>query len=413
MALSFIIAYLPFAAYICTAFSSEFMLPQFENTEIAFRYRSDAELKQARFLFASMGSPILTKIGMAATKSAMALHLPINGIIKRTIFKQFCGGETMDEAAGTASMLARYGIGVILDYGVEGKEGESEFDKAVPEFLKAIDFAANQKNIPFISVKVTGFCRFALLEKLHAKLPLSTAEQEEWQRVYKRIDQICSRASEQNIKVLVDAEESWIQNPIDELTDDMMNRYNRTRAIVYNTFQLYLHSRLPFLKISLDKAKEKGYLLGAKLVRGAYMEKERARAAEQNYPSPVQPDKAATDRDYNEAVLFCIDRLNDLELFIGTHNEFSCIQAAREMDARKLSPDHAHVYFSQLYGMSDNISFNLADSGYKVAKYLPYGPVKDVMPYLMRRAQENTSVAGQTGRELTLINKELQRRKNA
>jgi proline dehydrogenase len=389
------------------------MLPQFENTEIAFRYRSDAELKQARFLFASMGSPLLTKIGMAATKAAMALHLPIHGLIKRTIFKQFCGGETMAEAAQTAGMLAPYGVGVILDYGVEGKEGESEFDKAVPEFLKAIDFAAGEQNIPFISVKITGFCRFALLEKLHAKVALTQPEKDEWQRVYNRIDTICARAAEKNIKVLVDAEESWIQQPIDEVTDEMMARYNRQHAIVYNTFQLYLHSRLPFLKTSYEKAMASGYLLGAKLVRGAYMEKERLRAAEQNYASPVQPDKNATDRDYNEAVLYCIERLNDLELFIGTHNEFSCLQAAKEMESRKLPANHPHVYFSQLYGMSDNISFNLANSGYKVAKYLPYGPVQDVMPYLMRRAQENTSVAGQTGRELTLINKELQRRKLA
>lgn len=389
------------------------MLPQFENTEIAFRYRSDAALKQARFLFASMGSPILTKLGMSFTKAAMALHLPINGLIKRTIFKQFCGGETINEAADTAAMLAQYGIGVILDYGVEGKEGEAEFDKAVPEFLKAIDFAAGQKNIPFISVKVTGFCRFSLLEKLQTQAPLSTAEQEEWQRVYQRIDKICARAAEKNIKVLVDAEESWIQHPIDELTDEMMARYNKKSAIVYNTFQLYLHSRLPFLKSSFEKARSKGYLLGAKLVRGAYMEKERLRASEQNYPSPVQADKAATDHDYNEAALFCIERLNELELFIGTHNEHSCLQAAREMEARNIAADHPHVYFSQLYGMSDNISFNLANSGYKVAKYLPYGPVQDVMPYLMRRAQENTSVAGQTGRELSLIHKELQRRKLA
>lgn len=267
------------------------MLPEFENTEIAFRYRSNAELKQARFLFASMGSPVLTTVGMAFTKFAMALHLPINGLIKKTIFKQFCGGETIQEAAETAVMLGDFNIGVILDYGVEGKEGESEFDAAVPEFLKAIDFAASQKNIPFISIKVTGFSRFALLEKLHSGESLSADEKQEWSRVEKRIDTICARAAQQSIKVLVDAEESWIQNPIDELTDRMMETYNKQEAIVYNTFQLYLHSRLPFLQISYSRAIEKGYLLGAKLVRGAYMEKERNRANEKNYPSPVQADK--------------------------------------------------------------------------------------------------------------------------
>jgi proline dehydrogenase len=387
------------------------MLPEFDNTEVAFSYRSNAALKQARFLFASMGSPTLTKIGIGFTKMAMAIKLPINGIIKSTIFKQFCGGETMEEAAETATMLAKYHIGVILDYGVEGKEGESEFDKAVPEFLKAIDFASSQQNIPFISIKVTGFSRFSLLEKLHAKAELNASEQEEWQRVEHRIDTICARAAEKNIKVLVDAEESWIQDPIDELTDKMMEKYNSPKAIVYNTFQLYLHSRLPFLKTSFARAQERKYLLGAKLVRGAYMEKERARAAEKNYPSPVQPDKNHSDQDYNEALGFCIENLENLELFIGTHNEKSCMLAAQKMQANNINFKHPHIYFSQLFGMSDNISFNLAQQGFHVAKYLPYGPVADVMPYLMRRAQENTSVAGQTGRELGLINTELKRRK--
>jgi proline dehydrogenase len=387
------------------------MLPEFDNTEIAFRYRSNQELKQARFLFASMGSAAVTQIGMAMTKFAMALHLPINGLIKKTIFKQFCGGETMEEAAATAAMLGEYNIGVILDYGVEGKEGEQAFDQAVPEFLKAIDFAAQQKNIPFISVKVTGFSRFALLEKLQAQTALTEEEKAEWQRVQDRVNAICHKAAEKNVKVLIDAEESWIQDPIDTVTDNMMALYNKETVIVYNTFQLYLHSRLPFLKKSLEKAKANNYLLGAKLVRGAYMEKERARAVDKNYPSPVQANKQNTDKDYNEAVDFCIEHLQHLHLFIGTHNEKSCLLAAEKMMAKSIDTKEPNIYFSQLFGMSDNISFNLAQQGFQVAKYLPYGPVKDVMPYLMRRAQENTSVAGQTGRELTLINSELKRRK--
>lgn len=387
------------------------MLPEFDNTEIAFRYRSNQELKQARFLFASMGSAAVTQIGMAMTKFAMALHLPINGLIKKTIFKQFCGGESIEEAAKTAAMLGSYHIGVILDYGVEGKEGEHEFDQAVPEFLKAIDFAAAQKNIPFISVKVTGFSRFALLEKLHAKEALSENEQAEWQRVQARVNTICKKAAENNIKVLIDAEESWIQDPIDDVTDAMMALYNRESVIVYNTFQLYLHSRLPFLKKSLEKAQAGNYLLGAKLVRGAYMEKERARATAKNYPSPVQANKQNTDNDYNAALVFCLEHIKHLHLFVGTHNEKSCLLAAEKMLAQSIDAQHPNIYFSQLFGMSDNISFNLASQGFQVAKYLPYGPVKDVMPYLMRRAQENTSVAGQTGRELTLINSELKRRK--
>jgi len=387
------------------------MLPQFDNTEIAFKYRTNRELKQAQFLFASMGSPTLTSIGMALTKWSLSLRLPIEGIVKNTIFRQFCGGVTMEEAAATADKLAAYHVGVILDYGVEGKEGEAEFDKAVPEFIKAIKYAASKPNIPFISLKVTGFARFALLEKLHAGQTLSEAEQAEWQRVHKRIDQICSTAHDEGVMVLIDAEETWIQEPVNELCEAVMLRYNKQKAIIYNTFQLYTTGALPYLAIALKDATDKGYILGAKLVRGAYMEKERKRAEEMGYPSPIQPDKAATDRDYDAAVLYCLQHLDKLSVFIGTHNEKSCMEAAKYMEANKIPANSDRVWFSQLYGMSDNISFNLANSNYNVAKYLPYGPVRDVLPYLMRRAQENTSVAGQTGRELSLINKELKRRK--
>lgn len=387
------------------------MLPSFDNTAIAFQYKTNADLKQAQFLFSSMGSPTLTRLGMFATHWSMKLGLPVTGLIKKTIYRQFCGGETMEEAAQTAAILARYGVDVILDYGVEGKEDEAEFDRAVPEFIKAIEYAAGNPNIPFISLKVTGFGRFGLLEKVHAQMPLSHEETRAWQAIHDRVNQVCAAAAKHRVRVLIDAEETWIQHAVNILTNDMMDQYNRPEAIVYNTFQLYAHATLSYLKGSYDEAVSKGYVLGAKLVRGAYMEKERARAAELRYPSPIQPDKRSTDRDYDEAVLFCLERLEQLALFIGTHNEQSCLEAARYMENHGIKPDHPRVYFSQLFGMSDNISFNLADSGYKVAKYLPYGPVKDVIPYLMRRAQENTSVAGQTGRELSLINKEMQRRR--
>lgn len=388
------------------------MLPEFDNTEVAFKYKSNKDLRRARFLFSSMGSPVLTQVGMALTKFAIDWHLPVKGLIRSTIFEQFCGGETMEEAAATAAVIGQYGVGVILDYGVEGKEGEAEFDKAVPEFIKAINYAASQKNIPFISLKVTGFARFSLLEKIHAGAGLSTDEQAEWQRVYNRINEICAAAKHAGTMVLVDAEESWIQQPVDDLTDSMMELYNNNgKVTVFNTFQMYRHDRLAYLKKSFDLAVSKGYKLGAKLVRGAYMEKERARAVEKGYPSPIQPDKTSTDRDYDAGVRFCLEHLDKLALFIGTHNEKSCLEAARYMQEHNIAANDEHVYFSQLYGMSDNISFNLAHHKYHVAKYLPYGPVKDVMPYLMRRAQENTSVAGQTGRELSLINKEMIRRK--
>jgi proline dehydrogenase len=387
------------------------MLPEFDNTEIAFQYRNNKELKRARFLFSSMGHPALTKIGIKLTQFAISWRLPIKGLIKYTLFDQFCGGETMEEAAKTAATIGEYGVQTILDYGVEGKESEEDFDNAVPEFIKAIKFAASQKHIPFISIKITGFAWFALLEKVHSGATLNADEAAAWKRVYDRIDRICKAAYDNNIMVLVDAEESWIQKPVDELADAMMAQYNKTKAIIYNTFQLYRHDRLEFLKESYNNARSKGYILGAKLVRGAYMEKERARAAEKGYPSPIQPDKQSSDMDFDSAAHYCLQHLDSLALFVGTHNEASCLKVVRYMQEHNLPASTDRVYFSQLYGMSDNISFNLAHSGYHVAKYLPYGPVKDVLPYLMRRAQENTSVAGQTGRELSLINKEIKRRK--
>ncbi len=395
--------------YLCNLFYMS-MLPEFDNTGIAFEYRSDKELKHARFLFSSMSSPALTNVGMKLTQLAINWKLPVKGIIKSTLFDQFCGGETMDEAAKTAAVIAKYGVGTILDYGVEGKESEGEFDRAVPEFIKAIKYAATNKNIPFISMKVTGFARFALLEKIHAGGILSAEEQAEWKRIFDRIDFICKAAAEHQIMVLVDAEESWVQKPVDELTDTMMERYNTQRVIVFNTFQMYRHDRLEFLKVSAARAVDMKYLLGAKLVRGAYMEKERNRAVAMGYPDPIQPSKQATDTDYDLGVAFCLAHLSNMALFIGTHNEASCLKAAKYMMDHNIPATTDRVYFSQLYGMSDNISFNLAHGGYHVAKYLPYGPVKDVIPYLMRRAQENTSVAGQTSRELSLIDKEIKRR---
>ncbi|PSK94295.1 proline dehydrogenase family protein [Taibaiella chishuiensis] len=386
------------------------MALSFDNTEIAFRYRDNKELKRAHFLFSSMSSPFLSKTGMKFTQLAMSWGLPVKGMIKKTIFSQFCGGETIEEAAGTAAVLGKYNVGVALDYSVEGKDEEAEFDHAVPEFIKAIEYAATQKNIPFIPIKITGFARFALLEKVHAQTPLSEAEQAEWKRVEQRIDKICGTAARCRIMILVDAEESWIQQPVDDLSDTMMDKYNRNAIVVFNTFQMYRHDRLAFLKQSHQLALEKGYILGAKIVRGAYMEKERKRAAEMGYPSPIQPDKASTDRDYDSAAAYCIDHLDTIALFIGTHNEDSCFKAAALMQQKGIAPQNDHLYFSQLFGMSDNITFNLADAGFHVSKYLPYGPVKDVIPYLMRRAQENTSVAGQTGRELGLIKKEMKRR---
>lgn len=396
----------------------------FDNTENAFAYKSDKELKKAHFLFSSMGYRALVQLGTRLTPWAIKVGLPVKNIIRNTIFEQFVGGETLEETAKVAAKLKQFNVQVILDYGVEGKEGEENFDHATDEFIKVINYAATQPNIPFMSVKVTGLARFALLEKLDAAATqksgfegkvheeiLTAAEKAEWQRVVDRIVRICEAADAKKIGVLIDAEESWIQDPVDALTMLMMERFNRQKTVIYNTIQLYRHDRLQFLKDSFASARQKGFVLGAKLVRGAYMEKERKRAESMNYPSPIQPNKTATDRDYNAALEFCIDYLNHISLIVASHNEYSNLYTTELLDKKGLPHNHPHVHFSQLYGMSDNITFNLAGSAFSVSKYLPFGPIGDVVPYLMRRAQENSSVSGQTGRELGLIKKEIERRK--
>ena len=406
----------------------------FDNTETAFAYKSNAALKKARFLFSSMGIAPLVKLGTAITPWAIRAGLPVSGLIRRTIFQQFVGGESLAETATVASKLGEYGVQVILDYGVEGGDyGEEGLEHACDEFIRVIDYASTQPNIPFMSVKVTGIARAGLLEKLDksveqnaalrqaqdntlmnryekARAALTATEQDEWQRVNDRMLRICRAAAEKNVGVLIDAEQSWIQDPVDVLTILMMDRFNRTRAVVYNTLQLYRHDRLSFLKDSYEAARQRNFILGAKLVRGAYMEKERRRAEDMGYPSPIQPGKEASDRDYNLAIEFCVEHIEQIAFIVASHNEYSNLYTTRLLEQKNLSLHHPHVHFSQLYGMSDNITFNLARAGCAVSKYLPFGPIKDVIPYLMRRAQENSSVSGQTGRELGLIRKEIKRR---
>lgn len=396
----------------------------FDNTEYAFAYKSDKELKKAHFLFSSMGIGWLVKLGIRLTPWAMKSGLPVKGLIRDTIFRQFVGGETLQQTAKVADKLGKFNVQVILDYGVEGKEGEENFDHACEEFIRVIDYAGSQPNMPFMSVKVTGFARFGLLEKLdkasadksgfegrvHTEV-LDAAELAEWNRVVARMERIIREAAAKNVGVMVDAEETWIQDPVDALVMQMMEKYNKEKVVVYNTIQLYRHDRLAFLKASTAAARQKNCIGAFKLVRGAYMEKERQRAAELGYPSPIQPDKAATDRDYNAAVAFCIEHLNELAVIVASHNEHSNMYTTQLLDQFGLPHNHPRVHFSQLYGMSDNITFNLARAGFSVSKYLPFGPINDVVPYLMRRAQENSSVSGQTGRELSLIKKEMMRRK--
>ncbi len=401
----------------------------FDNTEYAFAYKTSSELKKAKFLFSAMGNPLLLKLGLAVAPAAIKWNIPFTQpILRSTIFNQFVGGETLQETAAVANKLQEFNVEVILDYGVEGgKDGEQGYDASTDEFIRVIEYAATQENIPFMSVKITGLVRFGLLEEIDAAMhqregtlvkryeasveQLPAEQKAEWLRTVKRFERICETAATKGIGVLVDAEETWIQDPVDAITMLMMDHYNKDRVVVYNTLQLYRHDRLAFLKDSYTASVERNFILGAKLVRGAYMENERKRAAEMGYPSPIQPDKQSCDKDYNEATAFCIANISNIALIVASHNEHSNALVTKLLDENNLPHNHPHVHFSQLYGMSDNITFNLARFGCSVSKYLPFGPIKDVVPYLMRRAQENSSVAGQTGRELGLLQKELSRRK--
>ncbi|MEO6905170.1 MAG: proline dehydrogenase family protein [Ginsengibacter sp.] len=395
----------------------------FEDTETAFAYKTTKELKRAKFLFKSMGKQWLVNLGLWLTPLALKIGLPVKGLIRKTIFSQFVGGETLEETSAVVEKLSQFNVQVILDYGVEGKAGEENFDHATDEFIKVIRYASTQKNIPFMSVKLTGFSRFELLEKIDSnsvyedivrgKIPedkLIPEEKKEWERVVARLNKICRIAAESNIGVLIDAEESWIQDSVDAVTMQMMQEFNLQKAVVYNTSQLYRNDRLQFIKDSCRFAKENNFILGMKLVRGAYMEKERKRSEELNYPSIININKQATDDEYNAALEIAINPENQMHIVIGSHNEFSNLLATQLMKKYHLELNDSRIHFSQLFGMSDNITFNLAKAGCLVSKYLPFGPIKDVIPYLMRRAQENSSVSGQTGRELLLIKKELKRR---
>ncbi len=382
----------------------------FENTEIAFRHSTNSDLKRAYWLFRVINVNFLVKIGPPITNFAVKIHLPIKGLIKATIFRHFCGGETIRECEKTIQSLNAGRVGTILDYSIEGEDDEQVFDHTCEEIIRTIRRAAKEPAIPITVFKVTGVGRFALLEKLDGKAPLTGAEQQEWQKVQDRVLAICEKAHATGIPVMIDAEETWIQDTIDQLALDMMRRFNKQKAIVYNTYQLYRWDKLQSLKNDHQAAAKEDFILGAKLVRGAYMEKERKRALEMGYPSPIQPDKQSADRDYDAALDYCTDHIDQIAFVAGTHNEDSCRLLADLLDKKNIDHQNPHVYFSQLLGMSDNLSFNLADARYNVAKYVPYGPIKAVLPYLFRRAQENTAIAGQMSRELSLIVKEMKRR---
>lgn len=383
----------------------------FEDTSIAFSYKSDAELKKAHFIFSLVNHPLISSLATGSIKWALNLGLPIEGLIKKTVFYHFCGGESIEKSQEALDRLARYGIGTILDYSVEGEKTEAGFEKTTQETILTIEKAHKSNKIPFSVFKVTGIASAELLEKVQAKKQLSVEEKQAFEKVRERVKSICAKAYEYSVPVLVDAEETWIQEPIDTLVYEMMKKYNFEKAIVFNTYQLYRTASLQNLKDTFRDAENGNYHVGAKLVRGAYMEKERERAQQLGYPSPIQPTKEDTDKAFNEALEFCVANRNRIAIMCGSHNEHSNKVLTQLMAKNGIANHDDKFWFAQLYGMSDNISFNLAKAGYRVAKYVPYGPVKSVMPYLFRRASENTSVAGQSSRELILIRKELKRRK--
>ncbi len=384
----------------------------FNNTQIAFSSQSDSSLTRSYWLFKLVSSPALVSMGKWATDIALALHIPIKWVIKPTIFRQFCGGETVEESRKKVEELGKFNVKSILDYSIEGKESESDFDKCADEIIAIVKEAKQNKNIGFSVFKPTGIARMSLLEKKSSAQELSGDEKKEFNRVRERFDRICKASHEIGVPIFVDAEESWIQKAVDELVNEMMSLYNKDKAIVFNTFQMYRKDRFDYLKECFSNAQKGNYSIGAKLVRGAYMEKERARAQKMNYPSPINDSKEITDAHYDHALRFCMDHLDKISFCCASHNEKSSMMLVDLMNQKNLPANHPHIYFSQLLGMSDHISYNLAAAGYNVSKYVPYGPVRDVIPYLIRRAQENTSVEGQTGRELGLILKERERRKN-
>ncbi|MEH6680110.1 MAG: proline dehydrogenase family protein [Sediminicola sp.] len=383
----------------------------FEDTATAFALKTDSELERAYFLFKMISHEPLVKIGSAVTNFAIKAHLPVEGLIRATVFDHFCGGVTENDCLPLIQKMYNKGVSSVLDYSVEGKEVENQFDFALEKILHILNFVKEKQGIPFAVFKPTAFGRFGIYARVGEGVPLHPNEQAEWQRIRGRFDMVCKKAHAMDVALLVDGEESWMQDAADRLVEEMMEKYNKEKPIVFNTLQMYRWDRMDYLKGLHQRALAKGFKIGVKVVRGAYMEKENERAAEKGYPTPICASKKATDDNFDTAVEYIVDHLDVISLFLGTHNEISSYKLMALMAEKGLANSAPGIWFGQLYGMSDNISYNLAAKGYNVAKYLPFGPVRDVMPYLMRRAEENTSVAGQTNRELSLLKKERERRK--
>lgn len=383
----------------------------FNNTEIAFSSKSWGELRNAYLLFNTIKYPALVKCAKLGTNLALKIHFPLAWAVKPTLYKQFVGGETLQDCEKTIDHLKKFNVKATLDFSAEGKKTPAGIQATFAETLRSVDYAKENKNLAYAVFKPSTITTDELLAKASEKREKLTIDEVKQYREYReRFMALCQRAYDNDVRILVDAEDYCFQDAIDELTDEAMRKFNKKRAIVFATLQMYRHDRMAYLRRIYDDAIEKDYFAGIKFVRGAYMEEERARAAALGYPDPICKDKQATDDNFDAGVAFVVDHIDRLELFMGTHNEESNYKLAQLIQKKGLSPKDNRIFFAQLLGMSDNISFNLAHEGYNVTKYVPYAPVRDVLPYLLRRAEENTSVAGQTSRELRMLRAEMDRR---
>mgnify|MGYP003333186492 CR=1 FL=1 len=382
-----------------------------EDTETAYQARSDSELKHTFRLFKTLNNNFINQLGILTARLAYSMHLPLDFIMKRTLYGQFCGGESLNECSAVVAKLHTYGVKVCLDYAVEGEHSELGYEQTSNELMRMIEFSSSRDEIPFVVFKPTGIASAQLLEAISRGQNLTESQILQWKGSKERFSKICAASYKAGKRLFIDAEESWLQPAIDDMSEEMMKRFNVDWPCIHNTLQFYRHDRLEFLERSLIRAREEGYSFGVKLVRGAYMDREKERARTLGYEDPIQPNKQSTDHDYDKALKLCVDNLNHVSLCAASHNEKSSLFLVKLMKDRGIERHHSNIYFSQLYGMGDHLSFNLAKSGFNVCKYLPYGPVGSVMPYLMRRAEENTSIGDQMSRDLRLLKMEIGRRR--
>lgn len=385
----------------------------FSNTQIAFAYKSDSDLRLAQILFSAINSKVLVQVLKGATDVAMYVRMPVGWAVKPTLYRQFVGGETLEESSKNIKSLYESHITSVLDYSAEGGDSVADIENAFAETIRSIEFAAKHpKQISYTVFKPTAMTTDNILRKANFGKPLSSGEQIDYDAFLKRIDILCKTSFDLGVRILIDAEDYCYQNEIDRVALEMMKKYNKQRAIVFNTLQMYRHDRMSYLETIYKQSVNENFYLGIKFVRGAYMEKERARAEEGGYPSPICSTKELTDINFDTALEFTVSHIDRIETFCGTHNEKSNLYLTSLLEKYDVAKNDARIFFAQLYGMSDNITYNLAYEGYNVSKYIPYAPVDKVLPYLIRRAEENTSMAGQTSRELYYINKEIERRRS-